>query len=310
MKANVEAAIAQKATSEQDLLKLPGVNAVDVGYKYVDGKKTDEIAIRVHVSKKKNVAEGETVPKEINGIKTDVIEGTYEAQAVAKQQVQEVDAQADTVKYRPLQGGISIGPNRSVGGYVYAGTLGCFVRDNTNGKTLMLSNFHVMCVDNNWYAGDVMNQPSRVDTGTAADTVGTLNRAVLSAHVDGAVANINTGIAYKSTIPGIGNINGTGTAVLGAAVRKRGRTTLLTYGFIDGLDGTVNVDYKKALGVRTFTNQYLSNLIPAKTRFLVTTVIPVRLLWMPITAWWLYCLLVPEHVPLPIQLLLCRQNST
>lgn len=254
MKANVEAAIAQKATSEQDLLKLPGVNAVDVGYKYVDGKKTDEIAIRVHVSKKENVAEGETIPKEINGIKTDVIEGTYEAQLVAKQLVQEVDAQADTVKYRPLQGGISIGPNRSVGGYVYAGTLGCFVRDNTNGKTLMLSNFHVMCVNNNWHAGDVMDQPSLIDTGTAADGVGTINRAILSAHVDGAVANLNTGIAYRSTIPGIGNINGTGTAVLGAAVRKRGRTTLLTYGFIDGLNGTVNVNYD-ALGTRTLTNQ-------------------------------------------------------
>jgi hypothetical protein len=52
MKANVEAAIAEKATAEQDLLKLPGVNAVDVGYKYVNGKRTDEIAIRVHVSKK------------------------------------------------------------------------------------------------------------------------------------------------------------------------------------------------------------------------------------------------------------------
>lgn len=201
MKANVEAAIAQKATSEQDLMKLPGVNAVDVGYKYVDGKKTDEIAIRVHVSKKKNVAEGETVPKEINGIKTDVIEGTYEAQSVARQLVQEVDAQADTVKYRPLQGGISIGPNRSVGGYVYAGTLGCFVRDNTNGKALMLSNFHVMCVDNSWHAGDVMDQPSRVDTGTAADAVGTINRAVLSAHVDGAVANLNTGIEEQTLKP-------------------------------------------------------------------------------------------------------------
>jgi hypothetical protein len=256
MTAKVEAAIAQKADAEQELLKLPGVNAVDVGYKYVNGEKTDEIAIRVHVSKKKRgLAENEKIPDEINGIKTDVIEGTYDAQTATKEMVLDVDTQADTVKYRPLQGGISIGPNRAVGGSIYAGTLGCFVRDNATGKTLMLSNFHVMCIDNTWHAGDVMNQPSLIDTGTSADAVGTLNRAVLSTHVDGAVANINASISYKSTLPGIGNINGTSTAVLGAAVRKRGRTTLLTYGNIDGLNGTVNVNYGAALGTRTFTNQ-------------------------------------------------------
>jgi hypothetical protein len=256
MTAKVEAAIAQKADAEQELLKLPGVNAVDVGYKYVNGEKTDEIAIRVHVSKKKRgLAENEKIPDEINGIKTDVIEGTYDAQTATKEMVLDVDAQADTVKYRPLQGGSSIGPNRAVGGSIYAGTLGCFVRDNASGKTLMLSNFHVMCIDNTWHAGDVMNQPSLIDTGTSADAVGTLNRAVLSAHVDGAVANINASISYKSTLPGIGNINGTSTAVLGAAVRKRGRTTLLTYGNIDGLNGTVNVNYGAGLGTRTLTNQ-------------------------------------------------------
>ena len=256
MKAEVMAAVVQKATAEKDLLKIPGVNAVDVGFKYVNGKKTDEIAIRVHVTKKKDkVPANEKIPAEINGIKTDVIEGTYEAQLVAKKQVVNVDAQADTNTYRPLQGGVSIGPNRSVGGFIYAGTLGCFVKDNATGKALMLSNFHVMCIDNTWHVGDIMDQPSLIDTGTAADAVGTLNRAVLSAHVDGAVANINAGVSYQATIADIGNIAGTGTAALGDAVRKRGRTTGLTYGTVDGINGTANVNYGPAIGTKTLTNQ-------------------------------------------------------
>ncbi len=256
MENSIEALTAQKKQSEKELLNIPGVNAVDVGFKYVNGQRTDEVVIRVHVAKKKkNVPKAEMIPAEINGVKTDVIEGTYDAQLVSKKEVITVDAQADTVHYRPIKGGISIGPDRSVGGSIFAGTLGCLVKDNATGKTLMLSNFHVMCIDNSFHVGDKMDQPSLIDTGTHADVVGTLNRAVLSAHVDGAVANINAGISSTATIEGIGNVVGTGTAVLGAAVRKRGRTTLLTFGFIDGLSGTVNVNYGPGLGTKTLTNQ-------------------------------------------------------
>ena len=35
-----------KQTGEADLLKRPGVTGVDIGYKYVGGKKTDVLAIR------------------------------------------------------------------------------------------------------------------------------------------------------------------------------------------------------------------------------------------------------------------------
>lgn len=42
-----------KAAAEDDLLSRPGVTAVDVGYKFVNGRKTDEIVIRIHVAEKK-----------------------------------------------------------------------------------------------------------------------------------------------------------------------------------------------------------------------------------------------------------------
>jgi N-glycosylase/DNA lyase len=63
-----------KRDVEAELLELPGVIGVDVGRKYVNGKKTDEIAIRVYVEKKKEVPAKLAIPKEIRGVPTDVIE--------------------------------------------------------------------------------------------------------------------------------------------------------------------------------------------------------------------------------------------
>jgi hypothetical protein len=54
----------------------------------------------------------------------------------------------------------------------------------------------------------------------------------------------------------IGAVNGTATATLGAAVRKRGRTTGLTYGFVDSVSLTVkDIDYGDGIGLKTLTNQ-------------------------------------------------------
>jgi hypothetical protein len=63
-----------KRDVEAELLELPGVIGVDVGRKYVDGKKTDVMAIRVYVEKKKDVPDKLAIPKEIHGVPTDVIE--------------------------------------------------------------------------------------------------------------------------------------------------------------------------------------------------------------------------------------------
>lgn len=49
----LDAVVRKKQDSQEALLKLPGVTGVDVGYKYVKGKRTDEIAIRVMVEKRK-----------------------------------------------------------------------------------------------------------------------------------------------------------------------------------------------------------------------------------------------------------------
>ena len=247
--------IKEKEAIEASLFKLKGVTGVDVGYKYVDGKRTDEIAIRVHVKKKKaNVSEKEKVPAKINGIETDVIEMEIHPQVIALK-LEEISLFADTTTYSTVKGGISIGPERAIGGYVYTGTLGCIAKDNGSNNPVLLSNFHVMCVDNSWSVGDYMCQPSRVDSGSpGTDRVGSLSRAVLSSHVDGAISTLS-GRPSDCSIVDIGDVKGTASATLNAPVRKRGRTTLYTEGFVDAINATINVNYGSTLGVKTLTNQ-------------------------------------------------------
>ena len=247
------AMIQTKEIIEKELLARPGVTAVDVGYKYVKGLRTDEIAIRVHVAHKRPVTGKEQIPDTFDGYKTDVIERTYVLQPL-KMKLEDVTQQADTTRYDPLKGGISIGPDRSIDGYVFAGTLGIIVKDNSTGNPLLLSNFHVMCVDNGWNAGDQMDQPSLMDTGTHSDGIGKLVRSSLSSYVDGALATLS-GRTYSCDLVDIGPVNGTAPAVLGSPVRKRGRTTLLTYGFVDGVNASISIDYGDGIGTKILTTQ-------------------------------------------------------
>ncbi len=259
-----------KQNFEAELLNRQGVTGVDIGYKIVGGKKTPELSIRVLVQKKKkDVSAKEKIPDEIGGIKTDVIERRFIPQPRWKR-VADLAIHADTGNYDPVRGGVSIGPCRSIflneadaachdapgpGSYFFVGTLGAIVHDNATGAEMLLSNFHVMCVNDAWSVGDTMAQPSRVDGGGCpADVVGSLQRAVLGGQVDCAVAS-HTARGVACSIVDIGDVAGTAAAAIGMPVRKRGRTTGLTYGVVDLIDLTVNIDYCDGLGTVTLINQ-------------------------------------------------------
>lgn len=229
-----------KAAQEDDLLSRPGVTGVDIGPKISKGKKTEELSIRVYVAQKKSVPAKEKIQPEIDGIKTDIIERKFVLHQRAIP-VTDLKPKADTGTYDPLLGGISIGPCRAIGGYIYTGTLGCLVKDRDTNEKLMLSNYHVLA--EKWDEGDTICQPSRVDGGSCpADTIGSLVRSVLSENVDGAVARI-THRGNQCDITEIGKVRGKANATVGMAVRKRGRTTGLTYGTVDSIDLSVNVEY-------------------------------------------------------------------
>lgn len=257
-----------KQRIEDELLSRPGVVGVDINEKTSGGKPTGELAIVVYVKKKRPKSQlrpEEVIPAEIDGIPIDVKEEHIELHTLSVA-VAEVVPLVDATKYTTLHGGISMGPCRSVhldppdvpssGNYIFVGTLGAIVTDRTTKATMALTNFHVACVDSGWTVGDAMCQPGRVDAGSCpADTFGTLTRAALSNHVDGAVVSIQSGKTTDCSIEEIGAVKGQAAATLNSAVRKRGRTTGLTYGTVTSVDASVTINYGDGLGNHTLKNQ-------------------------------------------------------
>lgn len=252
---SIEELVSIKDQVTQRFLDQPGVRGIDVGFKEVGGRLTDQVAVRIHVAQKTDdIPPAQMVPAEISGAVTDVIERVYKPQVTAIPV--EMPLQADTEHLTTLEGGVSMGPSRTVDDHIFAGTLGAIVIDNTTQAQAALTNFHVAAIDSSFQIGDRMAQPSRIDTGTVpADEFGALLRATLSDAVDGAVISIDAGRTTSCKIVQIGNVHGTKTAELGMSVRKRGRTTGLTHGSVDGISATIQVDYGKGIGVRTLHNQ-------------------------------------------------------
>jgi Peptidase S7, Flavivirus NS3 serine protease len=244
-----------KAAAEKKLLHQPGVTGVDIGFKEVGGNPTDTLAIRVLVEKKlTDVPSSELVPQAIKGFPTDVIERKFELHPLTLD-VRELILAADNKEYPVVTGGISIGPCRPVANRVWGGTLGAVVKDNVTGKPMILSNFHVLCVDKSWSDGDPIAQPARTDGGTCPIAeVGVLKRAVLGGQVDCAAAELSSRQTDWEVVE-IGKINGRNTATVGETVRKRGRTTGLTYGTVDTVDLTVSLDFGHGIGTIELTNQ-------------------------------------------------------
>lgn len=75
--ANIDEIRRIKQEAEGELLRRPGITGVDVGYKYIGGRETGILAIRVFVETKREVPDPEAIPKEIRGVPTDVIERRF-----------------------------------------------------------------------------------------------------------------------------------------------------------------------------------------------------------------------------------------
>ncbi|MCA9739280.1 MAG: hypothetical protein KC645_16765, partial [Gemmatimonadetes bacterium] len=262
-----------KKKVEDELLARPGVTGVDVGTKIKGGEDTGQLAIRVYVAEKKDVSAKQKIPAEVEGIPTDVIQLTFKP-TPAMQRLTEFGPQVDATQYATLEGGMSIGPCRSLyleppevptaGNYVFVGTLGCIVEDVASGDAMMLTNFHVAALDNGWTVGDTIAQPGVPDGGSCpTDVTGTLQRAVIAGTtaggnpgVDGAVVRIN-GRPHRCSILDIGDVAGTAVATNGMNVRKRGRTTELTQGVVQSVNATIVVPYGDGIGDVTLHDQIL-----------------------------------------------------
>lgn len=155
-------------------------------------------------------------------------------------------------RVNPMVGGISVG---TVTGQ--AGTLGAIVWDRTDGTACGLSNWHVLAGTPTAQVGQVTYQPALFDGGTRADVIGHLKRWHLGDVGDAALTELEGSRHYASgEILGLWHpLSGCLEPELGMEVRKWGRTTGYTRGFVDGVYLATNIDYGSDV-VRYFKDQF------------------------------------------------------
>jgi hypothetical protein len=129
-------------------LRAANIVGVGIGAKETEGKSGGEMAVCVFVTHKvkKGLNKKWRVPKEIQGMKTDVVP---------------VGRVVHQVRPTPLGSGVSrVGGGR--------GTLGILVKCDGSGKTFFLTAAHVIAPDGNAAKGDVIVEPPHGESGSAA----------------------------------------------------------------------------------------------------------------------------------------------
>jgi hypothetical protein len=207
------------------------VHAIGVGKMRVDGKAVGELCIRFYVAQKLPldlIPAGAALPRQLDGIPTDVIESPPALVAAAKAAACTTNRQA---RQRPIVGGISVAHVA-----VTAGTIGYFCRSTDDADDpdarFVLSNNHILAKVNKGRRGDAVVQPGPIDGGTSADRVASLTRfqrislsATARNRVDAAIARIDDGVQFQAAICSIGKVAGTAVAAEEMRVQKHGRTT-------------------------------------------------------------------------------------
>jgi hypothetical protein len=273
------------------LITRRNVVGVGVGFKETSDGPTDNLAVVVNVAQKvpkAQLADSDKVPRDIAGVKTDVVEtGRF----LAGQTPAAGDASPKERWRDKIPPGVSLSHID-----VTAGTFGCLVR--RGGELLILSNNHVLANVNSAKPGDAIIQPGRYDGGYPTDKVAELADFVPldfgggSAHsglfitvekllnklatlfgsehrlmayrtstgenlVDAALARPVDPARFRADILKIGLPTGAAEATLGTAVQKTGRTTGFTQGRITQIDVTTSVDYNGRMA--TFTDQLMAS---------------------------------------------------
>ena len=109
------------------------VTGVDIGYKYKDGRRGEQVVLRVHLREK--LAPGlidpaQLLPSKIDGVPLDVIQGRYMPSGGGV-----LALAARRHRRDPVQPGLSISHHLGT-----AGTIGAIVYDRIDGAPCILSN--------------------------------------------------------------------------------------------------------------------------------------------------------------------------
>lgn len=227
---------------EDELLQYEGVHAVSIGYKIVDGKKTDDLSIVIHTIDKsvtQDIKNGQWIPPHIEGIPTDIVEmPPFQILPIQLGENNVETATSENEKLRPVPGGAEIyTPSETSPGGIC--TLGMFARSVKAGDSsddiYLVTNAHCLPIPN-----IQVRQP--VST-SEADAIAYATRVVNSEQVDGGIAKmINNADANPMEILNIGVPTGTFTVTMeniGENVIKTGRTTHTTEGYVAYVDVTL-----------------------------------------------------------------------
>lgn len=230
-------------SNNNSLLNKQGVEGTAIGEKWIDGRPTGEQAILIFVQKKHsehaiadpNVLTAYTakdlIPKEIEGIRTDVIEVGHITKQVGFRS-----------NIRPVQPGYSCGH-----GQITAGTIGGIFLDKNN-KPVLLSNNHVIANENIAKIGDPIYQPGPADQRIRKSNI--IGHLAKFAKIkrrnniqDSAIAYVDPNIV-NDIYPEINQrLSGFAGVQVGQSVQKCGRTTGYTTGRILGLNASFTIQY-------------------------------------------------------------------
>lgn len=283
-----------KQGAEKHLARRANTVAVGVGYKVSQGAATDELAVIVSVRRKlpqAELTEADLVPKTLDGARTDVIEvGDIVAFQDPKARLRPAQPGVSVGQFQITAGtfGCLVRKNGQIyilsNNHVLANTNQAQVGDpiwqpgRADGGTsadqiAALAEFVPLAFD-----GAPAPAPAPAPTpppagngcsplaaalalfsSRAAAKTPAAPAAVNTAGanlVDCALARPTTPDLVKPDILNIGVPAGVGTATLGTAVQKSGRTTGYTTGMIQQIDVRVSVSYGSSTA--TFTNQLLA----------------------------------------------------
>lgn len=238
---NFDIILKVKGEVQDKFLRLPGVIGLGIGLKQKAGKRTNQLAIIIHVEKKLTFNElepAQRIPEQIQSVLTDIVQhpklssfNNFADENFAD------EANEDIGQYRPIPGGCRIISSTATG----RGSSGAYVVNNQTGKPCLLTNQHVVKDP-----GAIVFQPGR--------TKGEIGKVVVSdVQTDSALVEIIEADLIGNFILGIGPVQGTRVItsedilLINSAVRKSGYQTGVTNGFVtiinyasNNPDGTVS----------------------------------------------------------------------
>jgi hypothetical protein len=239
---------ASKANSHsQRWRRSAGIQGYGIGQRMTEGKKRQDLALKVYVASKRPRREIEhPVPRTISvpGIKGRI-----------RMDVEEIGVlrlQAPADRERPARPGVGLSHPQAT-----SGTLGCLVRRKGSPDFYILSNSHVIADSGLGHRGDPINQPSAQYGGSSSNVIAVLDDAAqlifsntgYPNRVDAAIAKVLNPADVDPTVKSIGVPRGISTRLQkGMPVQMTGSESGHVIGVVKDPDFVMELWYKNAEG--------------------------------------------------------------